>query len=224
MDREIELLRRGMSDIRISSVAGMEFLEGSMGGTEVLVAKTGIGKVNAAILAGTAVLEYRASRIIFTGVAGAIDRFLDIADVVISSDLVQHDVDVTCLGYERGRIPGERGLRFTADPALVRAAWEAAVEVLGEGRVKIGTIATGDQFIGDRARCAEIGAMFGALAVEMEGGAVAQVASRFGIPFVVLRAISDRADGSAGMDYKEFMPIAAENSEKIVTRMLEFLR
>ena len=96
--------------------------------------------------------------------------------------------------------------------------------MLGEGRVKIGTIATGDQFIGDRARCSEIGTMFGALAVEMEGCAVAQVASRFGIPFVVLRAISDRADGSAGMDYKEFMPIAAENSEKIVTRMLEFLR
>lgn len=228
MDKEIELLRAAMEVSRETRIGAILYMEGRLEGEDVVLLKSGIGKVNAAIGATTAIREFGASRLIFTGVAGAVAESLEIADIVVSRDLVQHDLDVTAFGYEPGRIPGDIpgqvGALFPADPALVALALQSARSVLGPGRVWEGTIATGDQFIADRAKTRSLGDRFGASCVEMEGAAVAQVAAIHGVPFVVLRAVSDRADGSAPLSFVDFMERAAENSAKIVRKMLAGMR
>ena len=173
---------------------------------------------------GTVIREFEVESIIFTGVAGAIDNKLNIADIVISKDLVQHDVDLTAFGRPMGLIPGNNSIEFKADKNLIDIAYESAVKVLGKDKVKIGRIATGDQFIADKDRVKMIGEIFEASAVEMEGGAVAQVAQLYNVPFVVLRAVSDKADGSAKMTYEDFVVVAADNSANIVKEMLKRIK
>lgn len=121
-------------------------------------------------------------------------------------------------------IPGNNSIEFKADKNLIDIAYESAVKVLGKDKVKIGRIATGDQFIADKDRVKMIGEIFEASAVEMEGGAVAQVAQLYNVPFVVLRAVSDKADGSAKMTYEDFVVVAADNSANIVKEMLKRIK
>lgn len=123
-----------------------------------------------------------------------------------------------------GLIPGNNSIEFKADKNLIDIAYESAVKVLGKDKVKIGRIATGDQFIADKDRVKMIGEIFEASAVEMEGGAVAQVAQLYNVPFVVLRAVSDKADGSAKMTYEDFVVVAADNSANIVKEMLKRIK
>lgn len=224
MDKEIELLRAAMSEKAETRIGGIAYIEGMLEGVPTVLLKTGIGKVNAAMGAVIAIREFGAARVIFTGVAGAVSERLEIADIVVSDYLVQHDMDVTAFGYEPGRIPGDIrgqvGARFPADRFLAALALEAARDVVGADHVMAGTIATGDQFIADRERTRAIGERFGAACVEMEGAAVAQAAGAHGVPFVVLRAMSDRADGSAPASFTDFMEKAAANSARIVRIML----
>lgn len=138
--------------------------------------------------------------------------------------MVQHDVDLTAFGRPMGLIPGNNSIEFKADKNLIDIAYESAVKVLGKDKVKIGRIATGDQFIADKDRVKMIGEIFEASAVEMEGGAVAQVAQLYNVPFVVLRAVSDKADGSAKMTYEDFVVVAADNSANIVKEMLKRIK
>ncbi len=224
MDSEIALLKSQMKDVEEKKIGTITFYEGELEGKDIVLLKTGVGKVNAAVGADTVIREFDADKIIFTGVAGAINRKLDVADVVISKDLVQHDVDLTAFGRPMGLIPGEKTIEFSADPELIKVAERAAIKVLGKDKVMIGRIATGDQFIADKEKVKFLGEQFQADAVEMEGAAVAQVAQIYGVPFVVLRALSDKADGGAEMVYDEFVQIAANNSAEIVREMLKSMK
>lgn len=224
MDSEIEFLKNSMKNVTETKIGAITYYEGILEEKDVVLLKTGVGKVNAAIGADTVIREFKVESIIFTGVAGAVDNKLNIADIVVSKDLVQHDVDLTAFGRPMGLIPGSESIEFKADKNLIDIAYESAVKVLGKDKVKIGRIATGDQFIADKDKVEMIGKVFGASAVEMEGGAVAQVAHLYNIPFVVLRAVSDKADGSAKMTYEDFVIIAADNSANIVKEMLKKIK
>lgn len=220
LDAEIEILINSMSQKSETIIGKTTYYEGKLSKKNVVIFKCGVGKVNAAIGSNTAILKFNATKIIFTGIAGAIDPSLNILDIVISTDLVQHDFDLTGFGCPLGLIDGEKSIKFKASKELIKLAYDSAIKILGEDKVTTGTIATGDQFVANKERVFFIGETFKAKATEMEGASVAQVASNYDIPFVVLRAMSDKADGSAHMDYSEFKSLAADHSAKIVLNML----
>lgn len=221
MDEEISLLKAEMKGVKEKKIGGIKYYKGKLEGKNIVLLKTGVGKVNAAVGADTVIREFDADEIIFTGVAGAVNENLNVADVVISKDLVQHDVDLTAFGYPLGLMSGEKEIGFKADPKLINIAEKSAIKVLGKDKVSIGRIVTGDQFIANKDKVKFLRDEFQADAVEMEGAAVAQVATLYDVPFVVLRALSDKADGSADVTYQEFVQEAANNSAKIVTEMLK---
>lgn len=220
MDEEVEALLAGLVDRRTVALGPFEAQLGTLEGKAVAVARCGIGKVNAAALC-TALLLAGAERVVFTGVAGAVDERLRVGDLVVASDAVQHDVDVTALGYAVGEVPGD-GVAWPADPSLRDLALAAAGEIDGVG-VHLGRIASGDRFVADPQRVAWIRDAFGALCAEMEGAAVAQVCARWGVPYAVVRSISDTADGAAGTDFRSFTPLAAGRAKRVVRGILRRL-
>ncbi|MCC6311920.1 MAG: 5'-methylthioadenosine/adenosylhomocysteine nucleosidase [Trueperaceae bacterium] len=220
MTEEVARLRAGLADAAAARCGPFAWESGSLEGVPVLLAECGVGKVNAAALT-QALLAAGAARVVFTGVAGAVADSLRIGDVVVSSDAVQHDVDVTGLGYEPGEVPGV-GKVWGADPAL-RSAALAAARALAGVRVVEGRVASGDAFVSDPARVLQLRQTFGAACAEMEGAAVAQVCARWGVPFVIVRSISDTADHSAGVDFRAFTRVAAERAESVVRGLLRRL-
>ena len=221
MDNEIELLKSSMDVKTTDTLAGMTYYCGMLSGCPVALVRCGIGKVNAAICAQTLIHCFGAEKIINTGVAGSLDNEIDIGDIVVSRDAVQHDMDVTRLGYKRGDIPGNELSIFPADEKLRKNAMESAAVITPEIRVFTGRIASGDQFIADSERKQAIIDEFGAMCCEMEGAAIAQVCAQNKVPFVIIRAISDKADDSGHMDYREFVETAAKHSAAIVRHMIE---
>jgi adenosylhomocysteine nucleosidase len=220
MPEEIAALLDVLEERRDESLGALDFHRGRIEGQHVILARCGIGKVNAAATAQTlALLAPRA--LIFTGVAGAADRALAVGDVVVGTDAVQHDVDVTALGYEAGVVPGEP-LSWSSAPALVELALAAAASIV-DARVVTGRIASGDQFLADVARTGAVVEAFGAVCVEMEGAAVAQVCARAGLPFVIIRSISDGADFEAQVSFREFTVLAAGRAKRLVRSMLAML-
>lgn len=220
MQEELELLLDALAKAVTKQRGGFTLYFGTLAGRQVVLARCGIGKVNAAALAQLLVGE-GATRVIFTGVAGALAPELEVGDLVISTDAVQHDVDVRALGYARGEVPGE-ALSWRADETLLRAALAAAGS-LAEVRAVAGRVLSGDQFIADPERVRGLREAFGGLCAEMEGAAVAQVCSRAGVGFVIIRSISDRADGGAELDFRTFTPLAARRAKTVVLGMLEQL-
>jgi len=196
---------------------GVTVTRGRAAGRELLLATCGVGKVNAAHITAVLLAE-GAEQVVFTGVAGALDPELSPGDVIISRDCLQHDVDVTALGYAPGNIPGEETV-FSADARLREAALLSAAELPGI-RVVEGRVLSGDVFVADPAAAARLHRRFGGACVEMEGAAVAQVCARAGVPFVVIRSVSDRADGSATPDFREFAARAARTSHAVVLGLL----
>lgn len=221
MDKEITGLKKDITIKEAKNIGGIEFYIGSLQGKEVVLLKSGIGKVNAAMATDILIREFKVDKIIFTGIAGAINNGLNVNDVVISTDLVEHDFDTTAFGDKLGDVPGSDNGKFHADKNLITLAESSAQEVIGKNHVFKGTIATGDQFIADKHKVKVLEDLFQAWAVEMEGASVAHVATLHKVPFVVIRAISDKADGSAHVTYDEFAIKAAENSIKIVNDMLK---
>ncbi|MGG1514781.1 5'-methylthioadenosine/adenosylhomocysteine nucleosidase [Paenibacillus oryzisoli] len=222
MNEEIELLVAHMTDIRETVKAGITFREGRFYDKDVVVCRTGVGKVNAAVTTQILIDQFGASAVIFTGVAGAVAPELQIGDIVISSECMQHDMDVTALGFARGIIPYEGTSVFQADSQLVELA-EASGARLFPGRVKKGRVLSGDQFIASREIVAGLHQELEGVCVEMEGAAVAQVCSMNAIPYVVLRSMSDKADGSAHVNFAEFTVQASENSYKMVEDIVKHL-
>lgn len=220
MREEVEKLESSLLEAKEGGAGPFRWLEGTLEGASVLLAECGIGKVNAAALT-QALLIRGATRVVFTGVAGAVHPDLKVGDIVIASDAVQHDVDVTGLGYEPGEVPGS-GLSWGADPHLVATAEEAASGVLGV-QVRVGRVASGDTFLASAAAAARLRSEFGAVCAEMEGGAVAQVCARWGVPFVIIRSISDSADHGANVDFRKFTRVAAANADLVVRRLLRQL-
>lgn len=219
MDEEIRHYKDALLAPEPVEKAGTTFYTGSWAGRPVVLCKSGVGKVNAAIAAQTLISEFGVGEIIFTGVAGALDPGLDIGDIVVSTDCRYHDMDATPLGFPRGDIPFSPESVFPAEPGLVARALEAARAAHG-GKVVAGRILSGDQFIGDPEAARRLREQFGGACVEMEGAAVAHVCRRNGVPFVVIRAMSDRADGSAPDDFAAFIRDASRKTFGIVDRML----
>lgn len=223
MDAEIENLLPHINDKKTVVIGQHTYYQGQIGDHEVVVTRSGVGKVNAAVTTTVLIREFKADKLIFTGIAGAAAAELEPTDVVVSTALVQHDVDLTVFGNAPGLMDGFTDRLFYADKELQAIAMQAATQVVGANKAHAGIIATGDQFIADKQQVARISKEFDAMAVEMEGGAVAQVAFMYKIPLVVIRTISDKADGSAHMDYPKLKQVTADNSVAITLAMLEKL-
>lgn len=225
MDTEIQMIRERMDYCRNNSLYGLTFYEGRIGSHDVILAKCGIGKVNAARCAQILIDRSQPDYLINTGVAGGVGPDLKLGDMVLSTDLVQHDFDMTCLGCVIGcqqlDKDKDKPTRFFADESLLNSFEAAARETAGEIAIHRGPIATGDTFVADRAAKEHIFKTFGALACEMEGGAIAQVAQAAHVPFLVVRAISDLADGSASESYAVFERHAAALSARTLLKFLE---
>jgi adenosylhomocysteine nucleosidase len=208
MEQEIETLLEHMENKICSHRAGSVFYEGKLSGLDVVVVQCGIGKVNAALCTQILCDCFAVTHIVNTGIAGSLCAELDIGDLVISQDAMYHDFDCCAFGYPAGKVPGMDVVAFPADEELIRLGYQAA-EAVNAGHTKIGRVASGDQFVADAALKNRIIEITQALCTEMEGAAIAQTAYRNKVPFVIIRAISDKADNSADMDYPTFERIAA---------------
>ena len=223
MDVEVARLAREMAVEREMERAGMHFWEGRLGDTEAVVVRCGIGKVSAGICVQILCDLFGITHVINTGIAGSLDEEINIGDVVVSIDAMYHDMDVTALGYEFGQVPQVATLSFAADEMLRKEAVRACREAAPEIGVFEGRVVSGDQFICDRGKKENIARMFGGLCTEMEGAAIAQAAYLNGIPFVIVRAISDKADESVHVSYEVFEAKAAEHCAAIVEHMVKAL-
>lgn len=222
MEEEIKRFLEEMEETQQKVVYQMSFYLGKLHGRDVVICKSGVGKVNAALCTQTLVEHFQVKTIFFTGVAGALHPDLDIGDIVISTECQQHDLDVTALGFERGVIPFQEVSIFPADPKLVQLAVEAAKQTT-EAKVMTGKILSGDQFISDPQKGRQLYEEFGGICVEMEGAAVAHACHVLGVPFVVIRSMSDRADHSANVNFMEFTQLAADRSCAIVSYMVKHM-
>ena len=223
MDEEVAELKRDMEVKSTTTMASMEFLEGTILGKDVVIVRSGIGKVNAAVCAEILAGIFHVDALINTGIAGSLNAKIDIGDIVISSDVLHHDMDATGFGYPVGQIPRMDVLSFTADDTLIQLAKKVCEQVNPEIHTHTGRIVSGDQFISDKAVKEKIISNFEGYCTEMEGAAIAQTAYLNQIPFVILRAISDKADDSATVDYPAFEKKAIEHSVNLVKGMLEKL-
>lgn len=220
MDQEVSGLCAKLERTIVKNVAGNEYHVGQLNGISVVVVKCGIGKVNSAVATQIMIDHFDIDIIINTGVAGSLSNSLDIFDIVISKDLVQHDFDTSVTGDELGLVPGFSKVAFDVDEKLYTLAKEVGKEVVSDANVYTGRIATGDQFIASSEQKERIVKSFGAVCTEMEGCAIAQTCYLNNMPFLVIRAISDKADNSATMDYFEFVNKAAVNSAKLVEELV----
>ena len=220
MEVEVAILKEKMEDVRIIKKASMDFYEGILAGKKVVVVRSGIGKVNAGICAQILADVFSVDAIINTGIAGSLNKNINIGDIVLSTDVVQHDMDATGFGYRKGQIPQMPVFFFNADDNLRRLAAEVCKEVNPDIQVFEGRIASGDQFVCDQDVKNRIVSEYSAYATEMEGAAIGQAAYLNEIPFLVVRAISDKADGSAQMDYSEFEKAAVDHSVRLTLNML----
>ncbi len=223
MDLEVEHLKGEMQISRIVDKAGMEFYTGTLKGVDVVIVRSGIGKVNAGLCAQILADVFQVTHIINTGVAGSLNAKLDIGDILISKDALYHDMDVRIFGYQLGEVPQMGCREFKADKAMIEAAVSSCKEVNPDIHVEVGRILSGDQFISDKAKKETLIADFQGDCTEMEGAAVAHSAYLNRIPFVIIRAISDKADDSAEMDYPTFEREAAKHSAKLVEHMITLL-
>ena len=221
MEEEVNLLKDTASITRTTKIAEMEYCEGEIGGKPVVIVQCGMGKVNAGICASTLINVFGCTRIINTGVAGSLDNQLDIGDIVVSVDAVQHDFDVEVIGFAKGEIPFTGLYAFRADDALRAEALQAVREAVPDIHVYEGRVCSGDQFIATSEQKDTIRANFGGMCCEMEGAAIAQACYLNGTPFVVIRAISDKSDGSQSVEFETFKKSAADNCARTVRRMLE---
>lgn len=220
MDLEVDALKSEMTVTSTSKRASMEFLEGTLNNTKVVIVKSGIGKINAALCAQILIDEFDVTHIINTGVAGSLNADLDIGDILISKDAVHHDMDVTIFGYKLGEVP-QMGIReFPADEKMIEVAMATCKEVNPDINVREGRVASGDQFISSKEKKQFIIDNFDGDCAEMEGASIAQAAYLNNIPFVIIRAISDKADDSAEMDYPTFEKAAAKHSANLVKHMI----
>ena len=221
MDEEVEQIVAVMDIKKEETKACMTFKAGILAGKDVVIVRSGIGKVNAAVCTQILVDDFGVDYVINTGIAGSLKAEIDIADIVISSDVLHHDMDATGFGYPKGQIPQMKEFSFQADEGLRKIARDVCEEVNPEIQVFEGRIASGDQFVCDQGVKDNIVKEFSAYAVEMEGAAIGQAAALNGIPFLIIRAISDKADNSANMDYPAFEKLAIEHSVRLTQGMLK---
>ncbi len=226
MDNEVALLLKEAEIDHVDTIGGIDFHVGTLHGQPVVIMRSGIGKVMAASALTAMLNNYPISRVIFTGIAGGVGDETQVLDQVIATRLVQHDYGtITNDGFvwSSGVTGAEMGEKdfYTCDPDLVDLAYEAAVLVVGKEHVFKGTIATGDQFVASEEYVRRLQRDFDAIACEMEGASIAAVCTQYGVPFVVIRAMSDKADGNAHESIDNMGDLAADNSSRIVIQMLD---
>ena len=222
MDIEVEELINSMEDAKKQTISNIDYYEGKLQGKNVVVAKCGVGKVHAAVCSQTMILKYGPDAIINTGVAGSLSSELDIADIVISDGVVQHDFDVSAFGKPLGLISGLDLIKIPCNDELVNRLIRAS-QILEDTNVAVGTIASGDQFIGSKEKKDYIVNNFNALCTEMEGASIGHVCYINDVDFCIVRAMSDKADGTANMDFDEFVQIAVDKSIKLINNFLKDL-
>ncbi len=220
MEEEVALLRENISNPTVETIAGCEYTSGTMNDKEVILLRSGIGKVNAAMSTAVLLQHFKPDCIINTGSAGGFDPSLNVGDVVISTEVRHHDVDVTAFGYEYGQVP-QLPAAFLADEKLKQTAIDSVRE-LGDAQVVSGLIATGDSFMNDPKRVEAIRDKFIDLqAVEMEAAAIAQVAHQFHVPFVIIRSLSDIAGKESDISFDQYLEKAALHSAKMVMSIVK---
>lgn len=223
MEEEVELLKEKMTDTVIIEKAGMKFVKGTLKGQTAVVVRSGIGKVNAGICTQILADEFQVEAVINTGIAGSLKAEINIGDIVLSTDTMQHDVDAREFGYQLGQIPRMETLTFLADEKLRKVAKEVCEEVNPDIQVFEGRVASGDQFVADKETKEKIIENTQAYCTEMEGAAIGQAAYLNKIPYLVIRAISDKADDSAHVDYPTFERQAIRHTVNLVSSMMERL-
>ena len=221
MDEEVNKLKEVLEDAQVSTVAGMNFFKGLFDGKEVVIVRSGIGKVNAGMCAQILADKFNVDYIINTGIAGSLRNEINIGDIVLSKDALEHDMDAVAFGYDRGVIPRMETSIFKGDEKLIAVASESCKVACPDVNVHVGRVLTGDQFISDKAVKNDLIATFDGYCCEMEGAAIAHAAYLNNIPFLIIRAISDKADDSASMDYPTFEAMAIENSVKLMKEMIK---
>ncbi len=221
MEEEVEILKEKMEIKETVNTAGMEFYRGTLEGKEIVLVRSGVGKVNSAACTQILVDKFNVSGLINSGVAGTLDPELNQGDIVISTEAVQHDFDTSAVGDPVGEISRLGITFFEADRDMIETAKKAAENVTGI-TIKEGRIASGDQFVAGGEIAERISSNFGNVsAVEMEGASMAQVAYLNNVPYVILRSISDKADGGADLSYEEFLPLAAHNASALVEEFIK---
>lgn len=220
MDVEVEHLKQVMDITRKQTIAGQEYVSGRIGDCEVVVVQCGVGKVRAGMSVQVLNDLFQVTHIINTGVAGSLNNEINIGDIVISKDAVYHDVDATNFGYRTGELPQSGMLYYPADKELQKKANDAVIHAAGDVRPFPGRIASGDQFIRSKDKKKWIRDTFGADCAEMEGCAIAQASYLNDLPFVIIRAISDKADESVSESYDIFEKKAAVHCAGIVEYMI----
>ena len=221
MEMEVETLLKQLQDVIVTQKAGSTFYEGVLEEMPVVIVQCGIGTVNAALCVQMLCDCFGVTHVVNTGIAGSLCADLDIGDLVISRDAMYHDFDCCAFGYPVGKVPG-MPVSFEADADLIELARTAAEQV-NPGHIKLGRVASGDQFVCEKAKKEHIISVTRALCTEMEGAAIAHAAYRNEIPFVIIRAISDKADDSAEMDYPTFEAIAAHRCAAVTAAMAKKL-
>lgn len=225
MEEEVTLLKAAIENQTVQTIGSREYISGTFGGHDVVLVKSGIGKVCAAEAALTLALNFKCDAIINSGCAGGIGDGLKIGDIVLSTDLAYHDFDLKIFGYKRGQVPSYEQY-FHADHALIAKAEAVAAKLKAEEgfapNVTTGAVLSGDQFIADKPLCVAMRGDFPeAKVTEMEGAAVAQVCTDFKIPFLVIRSVSDTADGDSPKVFDEFVQLAADNSAKLLLGLIK---
>ena len=223
MELEVEQLKKEMAVKSVVTKAGMDFFEGTLDDVPVVVVRSGIGKVNAALCVQILADVFQVSHVINTGVAGSLNAKLDIGDILISRDALHHVMDTTIFGYQPGEVPQMGFREFRADERMMELAREACEKVNPDIRVMFGRVVSGDQFISSKEVKERLIALFQGDCAEMEGASIAHGAYLNGLPFVIIRAISDKADDSAEMDYPTFEAAAAKHSAALVKEMIKGL-
>ncbi len=223
MELEVEQLKKEMAVKSVVTKAGVDFFEGTLDDVPVVVVRSGIGKVNAALCVQILADVFQVSHVINTGVAGSLNAKLDIGDILISRDVLHHDMDATIFGYQPGEVPQMGFREFKADERMMELAREACEKANPDIHVMFGRVVSGDQFISSKEVKERLIAQFQGDCTEMEGASIAHGAYLNSLPFVIIRAISDKADDSAEMDYPTFETAAAKHSAALVKEMIKGL-
>ncbi|MCI9423030.1 MAG: 5'-methylthioadenosine/adenosylhomocysteine nucleosidase [Dorea sp.] len=223
MEEEVAALKEAMDIHETVEQASMVFCKGVLCGKEVVIVRSGIGKVNAGICAQILVDRFKADTLINTGIAGSLDAKIDIGDMVISTDALHHDMDATEFGYPVGQVPRMEVMSFPADEELVKKAVQASEKANPDIHTFTGRVASGDQFIASREVKDKIVENFHPLCVEMEGAGIAHAAHLNKVSYVIIRAISDKADNSASVDYPTFERQAIAHSVRLVKELLTLI-
>ncbi|KXZ39579.1 adenosylhomocysteine nucleosidase [Alkalithermobacter thermoalcaliphilus JW-YL-7 = DSM 7308] len=224
MDEEVDILKEHMDIEQVIKKACLEFNVGTIEGKKVVLVRCGIGKVNASLCTQILISEFSVSKVINTGVAGALHDELDVLDIVISTDTMYHDFDVTVFDYEIGQIPRMETSIFEADKNLVEIAYNSSIESVKNHKILKGRIVSGDIFVSSKDLKEKLVSKLNAYATEMEGASIGHTCYVNNVPFVIIRAMSDKADGSAHVNYNEFVNKAANNSKDIVLNMLRNIK